>query len=242
MVPKEKEVEKDTKGSSKKTSILKKIIPLFLMVILVCNLFAHYGYGLQYKYNPDGTISDEPPEKIPFPYHKNSYIRTTQPDGTPITISVTEYLRSGYVHYAYQPYYTAILDTLTGYWCHAKIGKNGLPESTGFPLHLFTGEEANVKRNEFPSSEKLLEMEQQKKSKGPQSRAFEAPYLKMPAIGPVTSLVIYVSFVDQTMQSYDDPWDHFNGDTPAKSIRRFFKESSNDMLYLSFHFENYHDS
>ena len=192
--------------------------------------------------HPDGTQEYVP---IFIPRVESEIVKVIQPDGKRIELIKRTY-ESGYSQYSMQPGFTAILDSLTGYWCYASLGDDGWLESTGYPLHLHNGDELGIKRTIRPSLDRIEEYKDKSTFTDPQSRALEALFLKMPNVAPVNEpikpLVIYISLSDQNPLDYQDPDALFNGDDDSFNVRRYYRNVSNNALNLSFIFKPYHDS
>ena len=191
--------------------------------------------------HPDGTIELR---HVVFPRIDTEPVTVTQPDGKKIELTKRIY-SSGYVQYGMQPGYTAIHDTLTGFWCYARLGEDGWLESTGYPLHLYEGREIGINRFVRPTKEKIDNYNKDEIINEPQSRAFEALHLKMPNMAPIDApvkpLVIYISLNDQCPLVFNDVNNHFNGDGDSFSVRRYYRNMSNNKLNLEFTFISYRD-
>ena len=177
--------------------ILKTMLLAVMIIFCICKTHAIEKSNIRptmlqgWKTNSDGTK-----EWVVTPvYSHHGFLRITQPDGTDIELLTTTY-PSGYVHYSFVPHdrpsYTAILDTLTGYWCYAKLGDDGWLETTGFPIHKHDGRDLRLDRFIIPTQEKIDNFNLKEIIDEPQTRDFTAPWIKMGSTGFTTSLVIYV--------------------------------------------------
>ena len=174
-------------------------------------------------------------EGVPwYPQLEMRMINAVQTDGTKVNIMAHTY-PNGYIRYGISSGHTVIFDEKSENWCYAQQSEDGWIESTGYPIHLHSGNEAGVKPSVRPSKERMEEFEQNQKNESEQTRRFNAPWRKMPSIAPennrIESLVIYVLLNDIALTDtvFVDVG-RFNGDAPALSAQRYFKEMSNDLL------------
>jgi len=156
-----------------------------------------------------------------------------QPDGVEVSIIKSVY-REGYTEYVYKRNFAVMLDSLSGYWCYAKQGEDGWLESTGYPIHLHNPANIGIIFFERPTDERIEELIQRSRNEESQSKYFNAPWIKMPSIGDIQSLVIYIILADQNPTTSFNDNGFFNGNNSnSSSIQRYYYETSIQNLNLS---------
>ena len=220
-------------GSQKKTSkklCLRKIcFVMFLSILWSINLIGGY-------YDDDPVRAQSRPKRGMF--------FAEQSDGTKVQIFTDTY-QSGYINYAIPSGHNLVFDEKKRDWCYAIQGEDGWLESSGYSIHLHTGEELGIKPHIRPTKERLDELEQRSENSDNQTRRYDALYRKMKPTGNVETLVIYVLLSDHVLGPdtlFIDTNNYFNGLGSTQSAQRYYRNMSNNALNLSFHFEPYHDS
>jgi hypothetical protein len=144
-----------------KSVLINKIFVLAIILFYTKNLFASRDYRLNFD-----TGERTPLE--PFEFNYAEKLEVIQPDGVEISINQTAFFLDRYSRYSGYSFkcYTAILDTLSNYWCYAQRGEDGWLESTGFPVHLFKGADLGLDVLIRPSQEREKEIIQREIDNG----------------------------------------------------------------------------
>ena len=195
--------------SLKKSSSKKVVLSIMLLCMIMFSINTMYGSGPSFVTNPDGTYTEIPmPPVSTDPFVLFSEVNIIQPDGVKITLETLTF-EDGYISYCDVLMYSAILDTLTGYWCYAIRGEDGYLKSTGLPMHLYRGRDLDIRPGARPSDERRKEIiEKMKKEKEDRQTRnhllFKAPWIKMGSTGTKKSLVIYAIPSDKTLTNFND--------------------------------------